>query len=95
MSIGTVTGFIAGIALFLTAIVMATDIYKMFFSPPTLMLVVGGTLANAFISYQGRYVIAALKEVPRIYGHAVLNEGMTYDQSRKVIDRSRRVAPRP
>jgi len=89
MSRTTIAGLLVGIALFVGAILLATDNYLMFVSGTSLLLVVGGTLANAFISYQGRYVIAALKEVPRIYGHAVLNEGMTYEQSRKVIDWAR------
>ena len=89
MSHTTIAGLLVGIALFVGAILLATDNYLMFISGTSLLLVVGGTLANAFISYQGRYVIAALKEVPRIYGHAVLNEGMTYEQSRKVIDWAR------
>jgi len=89
MSRTTIAGLLVGIALFAGAIVLATDNYLMFLSGTSLLLVVGGTLANAFISYQGRYVVAALKEVPRIYGHAVLNEGMTYEQSRKVIEWAR------
>jgi len=89
MSRTTIAGLLVGISLFAGAILMATDNYLMFLSGTSMLLVVGGTLANAFISYQGRYVIAALKEVPRIYGHAVLNEGMTYDQSRKVIEWAR------
>ncbi len=89
MSRTTIAGLLVGVSLFVGAILLSTKNYLMFVSASSLLLVVGGTLANAFISYQGRYVIAALKEVFAIYGHAVLNEGMTYDQSRKVIEWAR------
>ncbi|HCP46776.1 MAG TPA: flagellar motor protein MotA, partial [Deltaproteobacteria bacterium] len=63
MSRTTIAGLIVGVILFLSAIVLATDNYRMFFSPASILLVVGGTLANAFISYQGRYVVSALRDI--------------------------------
>jgi len=85
MSRTTIAGLIFGVILFLSAIVLATDNYRMFFSPASVLLVVGGTLANAFISYQGRYVVAALRDIFRIFGHARMNEGMIYDEARNVV----------
>ena len=85
MSIGTVTGFIAGLALFLLAIVMATDNYVIFWSHTSLIMVIGGTLANAFISFQGVYVIAAMKDVVTIYGHAKVNRSILVDEVKNVL----------
>ncbi len=86
MSRTTLAGLVVGIILFLSAIVLATDNYLMFLSATSLLLVVGGTLANAFISYQGRYVVSALGDLVRMFGHARLNEGMIYEESRRVIE---------
>ena len=86
MSIGTVTGFIAGLALFLVAIVMATDDYMIFWSGASVTMVLGGTLANAFISYQGVYVLAAMKDCFTIYGHSKVNRSILMDEVKKVLE---------
>ena len=86
MSIGTVTGFIAGLALFLLAILMATDAYMIFWSHTSIIMVIGGTLANAFICYQGGYVIAAMKDVFTIYGHAKVNRSILVDEVKNVLE---------
>ena len=57
MSIATIVGFLAAMGLFLSAIVTATDNYAIFISLSSFVMVVGGTLAAAFISYEPRYVI--------------------------------------
>ena len=85
MSISTVAGLLIGIGLFLTSIAMATDNYLMFLSPSSLILVMGGTLATAFISYQGRYVLQALTETIKILGHAKVNKHILVGEIRKVI----------
>ncbi len=60
-------GFLTGIGLFIVSIVMSTDNYLAFWSASSLVLVLGGTLAVAFISYQGRYVVTALRDIGRIF----------------------------
>ena len=85
MSIGTVAGFIAGLALFLLSIILETDNYGIFWSGTSLIMVIGGTLANAFISYQGVYVIAAMKDVFTIYGHAKVNRNILVDEVKNVL----------
>ena len=62
MSIGTLLGFVFGIGLVGGAIASATDNFDAFVDFGSLMIVVGGTLASAFISYEPRYVLGALKE---------------------------------
>ena len=74
MSVTTVIGFLVGIALFLGAILISTDNVMMFLSASSLIMVLGGTLANAFISFQGPYVLQALKNAASIFAHAQTNE---------------------
>lgn len=89
ISVGTVLGLLVGVGLFLGSILMATDNFAMFWSVPSLLMVLGGTLANAFISYQAGYVIRALMEACRIMAHARINESIFYAESRKVIQWAR------
>ena len=63
MSLSTFIGFLVGLVLFLASIVFSTDNYFVFMSLPSFLLVVGGTFAAAFISYQARYVLLALKNI--------------------------------
>lgn len=57
MSIATLLGFLAGIGLFLGAIITSTDNYLSFLSGSSIIMVLGGTLSATFIGYQGRYVM--------------------------------------
>jgi len=86
MSLYTLAGLVFGLALFLVAIVLSTDNYLMFLSVESFIMVLGGTLANAFISYQGRYVVKALKDVARVFSHARINEDILLNESRRVIN---------
>ena len=63
MSISTLLGFLFGVGLFVGAIAISTDNFIAFISAPSAILVIGGTLASAFIGYQARYVILALREL--------------------------------
>ncbi|MBT3915297.1 MAG: flagellar motor protein MotA [Rhodospirillaceae bacterium] len=66
MSVGTILGFIIGIGLFIGAIAVATSDFMVFLNLPSLVMVVGGTLASSFISYEARYVLLSLKMIYRI-----------------------------
>ena len=66
MSISTLLGFLFGVGLFVGAIALSTDNFIAFVSLPSIVLVGGGTLASAFIGYQARYVILALRELPQL-----------------------------
>jgi chemotaxis protein MotA len=59
MSLATVAGTIFGFALVLGAIVHGTDNYWSFLSLEGFLIVIGGTIANAFMSYQANYVMRA------------------------------------
>ncbi|MDX1974711.1 MAG: MotA/TolQ/ExbB proton channel family protein [Rickettsiales bacterium] len=63
LSLVTVAGTFFGFALVLGAIAAATHNYLSFISIEGLMIVVGGSIANAFMSYQGRYVTRAFQEM--------------------------------
>ena len=67
MSIPTLPGFLAGIGLFIGAIMTSTDNYLSFLSGSSIVMVLGGTLAATFIGYQGRYVILALKDIGHLF----------------------------
>ena len=67
MSIATIVGLIMSLGLFLGAIATATDNYAIFISLSSFVIVIGGTLAAAFISYEPRYVFLSLKLTYRIF----------------------------
>lgn len=66
MSIATIVGFLGAMGLFLGAVVTSTDNYWIFLSGASFIMVVGGTLAATFISYEPRYVFLSLKLIMRI-----------------------------
>lgn len=67
LAIESVIGVLLGIVLFAYAIVSSTDNYLMFFQLPSFMMVFGGTLAATMISFRGRYVLNAFKELLQIF----------------------------
>jgi len=66
MSFATILGVFGALGLFLGAILLSTDNYLIFLSFSSFILVVGGTLASTFISYEPRYVLMSLKLIWRI-----------------------------
>jgi chemotaxis protein MotA len=66
MSQGTLLGFALGVGLFVGAIIMSTEHFVMFVSAPSLIMVLGGTMASAFVSYRARYVWLALAGLYKI-----------------------------
>ncbi len=61
MSLATLAGTFFGFLMVLGAIAHGTDNYLSFISIEGLFIVVGGTIANAFMSYQANYVIEAFQ----------------------------------
>lgn len=59
ISIATVIGTLFGFALVLGAIAYGTDNYYSFLSIEGFLIVIGGSIANAFMSYQASYVLQA------------------------------------
>jgi chemotaxis protein MotA len=60
MSFNTFVAALVGFGLFVAAIALSTDNFMVFVSGSGFILVVGGTLAATFISYEFRYVIKAI-----------------------------------
>jgi len=85
MSIATIVGFLAAMGLFLSAIVTATDDYAIFISASSFVMVAGGTLAAAFISYEPRYVLLAFKVMVKIFGAPGIGRGVLKAEVGRII----------
>jgi chemotaxis protein MotA len=57
---------VLSLALFGWAIATGTDHYLIFWDVASLIIVLGGTMAATFISYEARYVVLSLKLIGRI-----------------------------
>ena len=66
VSFSTIISLLVAFGMFLGAIVWETDHYIIFLSVTSFIMVVGGTMAAAFVSYEPRYVILSLKLIGRI-----------------------------
>ncbi|MEE2746426.1 MAG: MotA/TolQ/ExbB proton channel family protein [Pseudomonadota bacterium] len=85
MSIGTILGFVAGIGLFIGAVLAETNDFAVFISVSSAIMVVGGSLAAAFISYELRYVILALKGIPKVISNPVISRNLLKSEVGRVI----------
>ncbi len=79
VSFGTIIGFLAGVGLFLESIFIATDNYVIFWSIPSFFMVVGGTIAAAFIAFESKYIYSSLRMAMSIIfahreGQAILKQ---------------------
>lgn len=63
MSLATIAGTFFGFALIIGAIVHGTDNYLSFISVEGILIVMGGTVANAFMSYNANSVILAFQAI--------------------------------
>ena len=66
MSIATLLGLVGAFGLFIGSIMISTDNFFMFMDLSSVIMVLGGTLASTFISYEPRYVLMSLKLIARI-----------------------------
>lgn len=79
-SIASIIGAAVGFMMILWAIVHGTDNYAAFLSFEGLLIVVGGSLAVAFMSFQANYVIEALRAIGLMFMRATAtHENMHYD----------------
>lgn len=62
----SIFGLILGFGLFIFAVVANTNNVFMFFSLSSFLMVIGGTLAAAMISFRGTYVTKALRELAQV-----------------------------
>ncbi|QCU89870.1 motility protein A [Thiomicrorhabdus sediminis] len=82
-------GFLLGISLFTSAIILNTNNFFMFFSLSSLLIVLGGTLASAMMSYEGRNVLLALKELGYTLIASKVNPNTLYKDVGTLIDWSK------
>ncbi len=61
MSVNTLLGVLFGLGLVVSSVAIAADNIFVFFNAASLIMVVGGTLASAFIGYEARYVLLSLQ----------------------------------
>src|SRR3546814_11853407 len=78
MSFTTFIGFLAGFGLFIYSVVLSTDNYALFLDFPSLIMVLGGTVAATFVGHEARYVWLALRNMTSILvvqrvGRGILN----------------------
>ena len=66
MSFPTILALIISLALFAWAVASGTSNYLVFWDVPSIIIVLGGTMAASFISYEARYVILSLKLIGKI-----------------------------
>ncbi len=85
MSLGTLVGILVGIILFLQAIFLSTDEYGAFLHIPSLVMVIGGTIAATFIAYNERYALKALKAVISIFSKNKVDQKTLYADVEKII----------
>ena len=90
MSIGTILGFLAGIGLFVYAIITGQDSSAppypwVFLLPNSLLMVLGGTIAATFIAFRDNYVIQAFKEMVKIFKHLDIDSKTIYNDVGKII----------
>src|SRR3954465_9286088 len=91
MSLGTIIAFVGGLILFFGAIIVEAhdktvfEALIMYYHTPALVMVLGGSMASAFISYEARYVILALKTAARIFSSPSINRGLLKSEVGRVI----------
>jgi chemotaxis protein MotA len=61
MSLAALLGAFFGVLLFCASIVLSTDNYLSFWDFPSLLMVLGGTIASTYMSYQAKVVNNAFK----------------------------------
>jgi chemotaxis protein MotA len=86
MSYGTLAGFLLGLGLFLAAVFLSTSNVLIFISFQSLLLVLGGTIANAFISFQARYVILSFGSIWGMFARAKYEQNLIKVESERIIN---------
>lgn len=89
IAIESVVGIILGLALFSIAIFTSTDNYLQFLSLPSFLLVVGGTLAATMLSFRGKYVVQALKELIHIFSPQNISDATLYNEVKSILSWAR------
>ena len=94
LSKASVAGAAFGVLLVLGAIALGTSNVLAFFSIEGLMIVVGGALAVAFMSFQANYVFDALRSIGHMFQRAEVTHENLQVELVKIIDWARAVKER-
>ncbi|WP_299438299.1 MotA/TolQ/ExbB proton channel family protein [uncultured Rhodospira sp.] len=85
MSIATILGVIFGFGLFVGSIILSTDNVFIFLNLPSFIMVLGGTLAATFISFEPRFVVHSLRTMAGILlAHEVGRAILTHEVGRVI-----------
>jgi len=85
MSLPTVLGFLFGIALFIGSIILSTNNYMIFVQGAGFVMVIGGTLAAAFVAFEPRYVLQALRITLSIFFQHKTTSGILTSEVGRMI----------
>jgi len=85
MSFTTFFGFIAGVGLFVGSILLATPNLGLFLNAPSIILVLGGTLAATFVGQEVRYVMLALKGIATTFTPQLVNRNILNQEVGRII----------
>lgn len=87
-AITTLVGFVGGLFLFVLSVISATDSYIIFLSVPSIILVLGGTIAATFISYDSRDILGAIAGMLSILRRDRNKESRYRDDIKTILDLS-------
>ncbi len=85
ISLATLFGVLLGFGLFVGSIAVATQNYLIFLDLASFIMVVGGTFAATFISYEPRYVLNSLSVMRSIFFAQKVGRGMLTGEIGRVI----------
>jgi chemotaxis protein MotA len=85
MDIFTLVGLIGGLGLIFGAILMKTSIAA-FIDPASAMIVIGGTLASTFVSFSGKCIFTALKDMVTTFFKHKVDYIVTIDDLTKMAE---------
>lgn len=66
MSFATILGTLIGFGLFVGSVILSTDNYLIFIDAASFIMVIGGTFAATFVSFEPRYVLLSLRGLQSI-----------------------------
>lgn len=85
MSFGSILGLLVGLALFVGSILLKTENFGLFIDLSSFVLVLGGTLSSAFLGYQSRYVLMALKDILTVFLREPVGRNQLPETTAKIV----------
>lgn len=85
MSFATILGTLMGFALFVGSVVISTDNYLVFLDLASFVMVIGGTFAATFVSFEPRYVLLSLRGLQSILFANKVGRGILTQEVGRVI----------